>query len=159
MKIQLDLSKNDYKLFLDTIKFHKDNLRHRINWVNDEIEYIKEERYNKEEEKRQIKYCEIVLEEIKNCNNLFKKIENLKNGKESFEITKNEYNELLKFIVEQTYHAKSRKQDFSEDRFGWGGDNCNILINQEDLYINVLMNIFNRYRGKHTYESILHKIS
>lgn len=159
MKIQLDLSKNDYKLFLDTIKFHEDNLRHRINWVNDEIEYIKKERYNKEEEKRQIKYCEIVLEEIKNCNNLFKKIKKLKNGKESFEITKDEYNELLKFIVEQIYHAKSRKQDFSEDRFGWGGDNCNILINQEDLYINVLMNIFNRYRGKHTYESILNEIS
>ena len=151
MKIYLNLSNEDYKLLLDTIKFHEDNLHHKINWINDEIEYIKEDRYNKKEEKRQIKYCEIVLEEIKNCNNLFKKIKDSKNI-DSFEITKNEYEELLRFIVEQTYHAKSRKQDFSEDRFGWGGDNCNILINQEDLYINVLMNIFNRYRGKHTYE-------
>ena len=158
MKIYLNLSNEDYKLLLDTIKFHEDNLRHKINWINNEIEYIKGDGYNKKEEKRQIKYCQELLDNIKDCNNLFKKIKD-SNNIGSFEITKNEYEELLRFIVEQTYHAKSRKQDFYEDRFGWGVDNCNILINQEDLYINVLMNIFNRYRGKHTYESILNEIS
>ena len=158
MKIQLDLSSENYKLLLDTIKFHEDNLRHKINWINDEIEYIKNDNYDKEKEKRQIKYCQELLGEISDCNNLFKKIK-ASNNIHSFEITKNEYNELLKFIVEQIYHAKSRTEDFIEDRFGWSEDNCKTLINQESLYINMLMGIFNRYRGKHTYESILHKIS
>lgn len=158
MKIQLDLSSENYKLLLDTIKFHEDNLRHKINWINNEIEYIKNDNYDKEKEKRQIKYCQELLVEISDCNNLFKKIK-ASNNVHSFEITKNEYNELLKFIVEQTYHAKARIKDFTEDRFGWGEDNCKTLINQESLYINMLMDIFNRYRGKHTYESILHKIS
>ena len=158
MKIQLDLPSKDYKLLLDTIKFHEDNLRSKINWVNNEIEYIKNDNYNKEEEKRQIKYCEDLLNEIKDCNNLFKKIKS-SNNINSFEITKNEYNELLYYLVEQIYHAKSRIEDFTKDRFGWGEDNCSTLINQESLYINVLMNIFNKYHGKHTYESILNKIS
>ncbi len=158
MKIQLDLSNNDYELLLNTIKFHEDNLRHKINWINDEIEYIKNDNYDKEKEKRQIKYCQDLLENITDCNNLFKKIKASKNIN-SFEITKNEYNELLYYLVEQIYHAKSRIQDFSEDRFGWGTDNCNKLINQENTYINVLMEVFNKYRGKHTYESISNKIS
>lgn len=158
MKIQLDLSSEDYKLLLDTIKFHEDNLKHKLNWINDEIKYIKNDNYDKEKEKRQIKYCEDLLKEIKDCNNLFKKIK-ASNNINSFEITKNEYNELLYYLVEQIYHAKSRTEDFEEDRFGWGEDNCKILINQESLYINVLTNIFNKYRGKHTYESILNKIS
>ena len=158
MKIQLDLSNENYKLLLDTIKFHEDNLRHRINWINDEIEYIKNDNYDKEKEKRQIKYCQELLGEISDCNNLFKKIK-ASNNIHSFEITKNEYNELLYYLVEQIYHANARIEDFSGDRFGWGKDNCSMLITQEKSYINVLMNVFDKYRGKHTYESILNEIS
>ena len=158
MKIQLDLSDADYKLLLDTIKFHEDNLKHKLNWINNEIEYINNDNYDKEKEKRQIKYCEDLLENIKDCNNLFKKIK-ASNNINSFEITKNEYNELLYYLVEQIYHANARIEDFSGDRFGWGKDNCSMLITQEKSYINILMNVFDKYRGKHTYESILNKIS
>ena len=158
MKIQLDLSDIDYKLLLDTIKFHEDNLRHKINWINDEIEYIKNDNYDKEKEKRQIKYCQELLGKISDCNNLFKKIK-ASNNIHSFEITKNEYNELLYYLVEQIYHANARIEDFSGDIFGWGKDNCSMLITHEKSYINVLINVFDKYRGKHTYESILNEIS
>ena len=64
MKIQLDLSDTGYKLLLDTIKFHEDNLHHKLKWINDEIEYIKNDNYDKVEEKRQINYCQELLENI-----------------------------------------------------------------------------------------------
>ena len=158
MKIKLNLSEKEFDLFLNTIEFHKDTLQRVLNWVNDEMKHVEDNWYNKEESIRQLDHCQTYLDEVKNCNSLFKKLKS-NNGKDEIEISDFEYNELLKFIVEQIYHAKNRIEDFSKDRFGWGNDNCHTLINQENSYIKVLNKVFNKYCGENTYESILNKLS
>ena len=158
MKIDLIiLSTEEFEYLSKTINFHDDVLRRKLKWINHEAELIESNYYNKETEKRQLDYCDKYLKEITNCNNLFKKIRNSK-GIDPFEITKEEYNELLKFLVEQIYHAQNRKNDFAADRFHWGEENCNMLIEQELGYIHSLEKIFNKYKGIHTYKSILNTL-
>lgn len=157
MKIKLNLSKKEFELFLNTIEFHEPSIKRVLNWVNDEMKRVENGWYNKEESIRQLNHCQTYLDEVKNCNNLFKKLKS-NNGKDEVDISDSEYNELLKFIVEQIYHAKNRIEDFSKDRFGWGNDNCHTLINQENSYIKVLNKVFNKYRGENTYNSILDKL-
>lgn len=158
MKIKLNLSKKEFELFLNTVEFHEDSLKRVLNWVDNEIKHIKDGWYRDEEKDEKLDHCETNLKSVKNCNELFKKIK-VNNGKDEFEINDFEYNELLNFIVEQIYHAKNRIEDFKEDRFGWGKNNCHTLINQENSYIKVLNKVFNKYCGNNTYESILNKLS
>lgn len=155
MKIDLSiLTSEEFEYFANTTLFHDDVLRRKLKWLSHEEKLIEENYYDKETEKRQLNYCEQLLKEITNCNNLFKKIR-ISKGINPFEITKEEYNELLKFLVEQIYHAQNRKKDFGGDRFHWGDKNCSILIKQELGYIHSLEKVFNKYKGKHTYQSIL----
>ena len=158
MKIILDLSEKEFDLFLNTIEFHKDTLQDVLNWVNDEMKHVEDKWYDKSQEIDILEMCQTHLDEIKNCNNFFNKVK-LNNGIDEFDITNEEYEEMLKFMVEQIYHAKNRIGDFKEDRFGWGNDNCHKLINQENSYIRVLNKVFNKYCGENTYESILNKLS
>lgn len=161
MKIQLNLSDKEFELFLNTIKFHEDRLKQILTWINNESKYIEEGWYDKWYDKsmkiKTIDRCQELLNEVKNCNNFFNKVRS-NNNIDEFDITDEEYNEMLKFVVEQIYHAKNRTNDFKIDRFGWGIDACNKLIEQETEYINVLNKVFNKYCGDNTYESILDKL-
>ena len=158
MKIILDLSEKEFDLFLNTIEFHKDTLQRVLNWVNNEMKHVEDKWYDKSQEIDILEMCQTYLDEIKNCNNFFNKVK-VNNGIDEFDITNEEYGEMLKFMVEQIYHARNRIGDFKEDRFGWGNDNCQTLINQENSYIRVLNKVFNKYCGENTYESILNKLS
>ena len=101
MKIDLSiLTSEEFEYLASTTLFHDDVLRRKLKWLSNEEKLIEENYYDKETEKRQLNYCEQLLEEITNCNNLFKKIR-ISKGINPFEITKEEYNELLKLLVEQ----------------------------------------------------------
>ena len=155
MVINLEiLNEEEYDYLVDTTKYHEDALQRKLGWVKEELGMIEDDYYDEETRKRQLGHCEKCLGEIKNCNNLFTKIKTSK----KFEIGEDEYTEFLNFMVEQLYHAKNRTEDFSKDEFGWGADNCNTLIKQEQKYIEVLEKVFNMYRGKYTYELVLERI-
>lgn len=158
MKIKLGLSTHEFDLFLNTIQFHKDTLQRVLNWVNDEMKHVEDNWYDKSQEIDILEMCQKSLDEIKNCNNFFNKVKG-NNGIDEFDITNEEYDEMLKFIVEQIYHAKNRINDFKEDRFGWGISACNGLIDNETSYINVLNKVFDKYKGNNTYELILEQLS
>ena len=158
MKIKLGLSTHEFDLFLNTIQFHKDTLQRVLNWVNDEMKHVEDNWYDKSQEIDILEMCQKSLDEIKNCNNFFNKVKG-NNGIDEFDITDEEYNEMLKFIVEQIYHAKNRINDFKEDRFGWGTSSCNKLIDNEAGYITVLNKVFDKYKGNNTYELILEQLS
>lgn len=158
MKIKLGLSTYEFDLFLNTIQFHKDTLQRVLNWVNDEMKHVEDNWYDKSQEIDILEMCQKSLDEIKNCNNFFNKVKG-NNGIDEFDITNEEYDEMLKFIVEQIYHAKNRINDFKEDRFGWGTSACNGLIDNETSYINVLNKVFDKYKGNNTYELILKQLS
>jgi len=128
----------DFKLLSDIFTFQEESYEYIVlRSVNDMIEELEDPHSGLSEEKRK-EYNKIIeehLEIVSNFVNLKKKIN--QEGKE-IELDDKDVSAFKITLEQQLWCAEERIEDFTEDRFGWGKENCSKLISQEKEIIRVI---------------------
>lgn len=119
-----------WKRLKSLIRYQLDNFQDfemkRVKYL---IKGVKELDGKEKDEK--IKMAEETLDYVKNFNSLAKR---LQEGIE-IEATEDEFTTFLDCVKRQLKYSEARLEDFREDAFGWGKDKCQILIDDETIFL------------------------
>lgn len=97
-------------------------------------------------EDEKVEKTELMGEILRVMDNFMSISKQLKEGIE-IEVEEDKLATFLKCIKRQLELSEARLEDFREDRFGWGKDKCQILIDDETIFYNEMTKFYKENAG------------